>query len=270
MIKISDKDYFLPEVYALTGDRVLRTGTTQPMLIRCVCKKTGIKDDYVVKFRGSPRMNIISSCNELVASFIAMELDLMVAEPALIEISNEFVETIRGKDGYRNALNSIGINFGCKNMEGYMEFTNRQVLNENQYKQAEQIFPFDIFISNSDRRIDKPNMLTDGNKILIFDHELAFGFIMDIIKNPKPWIITDADLGWIRKHYFYPILKDNKHNFDNFVRNFTIIDNSFWDKLCQLIPKEWTGEHLDKIKNNLSLLILHKEDFLKELKRILL
>ena len=36
-----------------------------------------------------------SSCRELLAAFIAMELDLHVAEPALVVISEEIVETLR-------------------------------------------------------------------------------------------------------------------------------------------------------------------------------
>jgi hypothetical protein len=269
MIKLTDSNYFLPEVYALYGDRVLSTGTTQPMLIRGVCKQTEIKSDYVVKFISSPRMSPTSSCNELVAALIAMELELDVAEPALIDISPEFVDTIRGKDGYKNASNSIGINFGCKYVTGFMEITSNQRLSPSQLRHAEQIFPFDIFISNSDRRIEKPNMLTDGEQILIFDHELAFGFIMDIIKNPKPWIITDSEISWIKTHYFYPVLKKNEHNFDSFVDKFTILSDSFWEKLYSTVPSNWAGAHFGKIKNNLCLLIENKEYFKEELKRIM-
>jgi hypothetical protein len=269
MIKLTDSDYYLPEIYALFGDKVLSSGTTQPMLIRGVCKQTEIKADYVVKFISSPRMSPASSCNELVSSFIAMELELNVAEPALIDISPEFVDTIRGKDGYKNASNSIGINFGCKYVPGVMELTVNQKLTLSQHKYAERIFPFDIFISNADRRAEKPNMLTDGEQIIIFDHELAFGFIMDIVKNPKPWIITDSEMSWIKTHYFYPVLKKNEHNFDNFVDKFTILSDIFWEKLFTTVPKDWAGTHLGKIKNNLCQLIENKDYFKDELKRIM-
>jgi len=33
-MKLTEADYFLPQVLALSGDRVLTSGTTQPMLIR--------------------------------------------------------------------------------------------------------------------------------------------------------------------------------------------------------------------------------------------
>jgi hypothetical protein len=267
--KLTDPNYFLPEVLALSGDKVLGSGTTQPMLIRGVCKTSQEKSDYVVKFRSSPRMSIMSSCSELIAAFIGIELDLNVAEPVIIDIIPEFVDTLKGKDGYKNASNSIGLNFGCKFVPGFMEFASRQQLNDNQYEQAEQIFSFDIFISNVDRRTDKPNMLTDGDKILIFDHELAFGFVMDIIKNSTPWILSENDLGWIKNHYFYPTLKGNEHRFDEFVDKFELINDQFWNKLYQIIPKEWISDHCDKIKNNLTSLVLNKDQFKEQLNKIL-
>lgn len=150
-----------------------------------------------------------------------------------------------------------------------MEIVRGQLLNEQQFKQAEQIFAFDIFISNADRRIDKPNFLTDGEKILIFDHELAFGFVWDIIKNPTPWIISKNELGWIKNHYFYSILKGNKHNFNDFIDKFDVLDSFFWEKLYNTIPKDWMDNHLDEIKNNLTSLILHKEEFKDQLNKIL-
>jgi hypothetical protein len=269
MAKITEKDYFLPEIFALSGDTLFPYGTTQPMLIRGVCKKTGAKDDYVVKFKGSPRMSPISSCSELIASIIAMELDLYVPDPVLVEISPDFIETIRGKDGYKNASNSIGINFGCKYITGLMELTNRQRLTDGQYNHAVQIFPFDIFISNADRRIEKPNMLTDGEKFLLYDHELAFGFIMDIIKNPTPWIITDSEESWIRSHYFYPYLQKSEHNFNTFVDKLSIINDYFWERLLLVIPHEWRGGHIERIRDNLSLLVINREHFLNEIRRIL-
>jgi len=217
----------------------------------------------------SPRMSIMSSNSELIAALIGLELDLNIAEPVIIDITPEFVDTLKGKDGYKNAINSIGLNFGCKFRPGLMEFASRQQLNDELYEQASQIFSFDVFISNADRRTDKPNMLTDGKKIVLFDHELAFGFVMDIIKNPNPWLINESDLGWIKNHYFYPILKGNEHNFEQFVYKFSMLDDNFWNKLQNIIPDSWKSDHLDKIKSNLNSLISNKDSFKEQLIKLL-
>lgn len=118
MHKLTDPDYFLPEILALSGDQVFSSGATQPMLIRGVFKTTKEKADYVVKFKNSHRMTTKSSCSELTAALIGLELDLNVAEPVIIEIVPEFLDTLIGKDGYKNASNSLGINFGCKYVPG--------------------------------------------------------------------------------------------------------------------------------------------------------
>jgi hypothetical protein len=268
--KITHPDYFLPVVEAIQGIETFRTGATEPMLIRGICRTTQEKSDYVVKYINSPRMSIDASCRELLAAFIAKELEMNVAEPAIINVTPEFVDSLGGKAAIKYASNSIGLNFGTKYFgQGFFEFIRNQHLTAKQFEQAERIFALDIFISNADRNVDKQNMLTDGEKIMIFDHELAFGFVLDIIKNPTPWIIGDAERYWIKNHFFYPALRENEHNFDNFVESFEVLDQNFWDKAVVLIPDEWKTQQVDQIKTNLTALIKNKSIFLQELYKVL-
>lgn len=269
MLKITDTDYYLPKVYALHGIELFKSGTTQPMLIRGICTTKNEKDDYVVKYINSPRMSVESSCRELIAAFIAKQLDIYVAEPVLVTITQEFVETLRGMDGFKYAQNSLGLNFGCKYVPEMIQFLKNQALTLHQYDQAQRIFALDIFISNSDRRNDKQNMLTDGEKILIFDHELAFGFVMDIIKNPKPWILSDSEKVWIKNHFFYPVLRENEHNFDTFAESLERIDGNFWNRVYDLLPEQWLNDRVDVIRKNLTSLIENKIIFLQEIYNVL-
>jgi hypothetical protein len=269
MPKITDQDYFLPEIALVAKKNEVLSGTTEPMIIRGICKKTFVKSDYVVKFKNGPRMSHLSLCNELVASFLAMELDLNVAQPAIIKIDQAFVDSLKGHRSYLNASKSLGLNFCCKYVTGYNQFNPEYKLSPVQKLKAYHIFSFDIFISNVDRRVDKPNMITDGEDIVIFDHELAFSFIYTIIQNPVPWLIPASEMHWIKNHYFYESLRGNEHSFDLFVDKLTTLDDNFWRKLYQLVPDEWQGEHIDKIKNNLSLLVQNRSIFKEELKKIL-
>ncbi len=54
-MKISDKNYSLPTIEALVGVRSFETGANQPMVIQGVCRATGVKSEFVVKYRGAPR-----------------------------------------------------------------------------------------------------------------------------------------------------------------------------------------------------------------------
>lgn len=262
MAKITDEHYYLQRVEALSGSLLLLTGTTQPMLIRGVCTQTGEKSDYVVKYRRSPRMSVESSCFELIASFIAKQLELNIPEPALINVSQEFVDTLQGKEGYKFAANSLGINFGSTYLGGGLwEILQNQKLTESQYDQAIKIFAFDILISNADRNTIKQNLLTDGDKIFLFDHEMAFGFVRDIVKPTDPWLIREPDLTWIKNHFFYSALKGNEPNFDNFVESFGVINDNFWDKVFELIPDEWASDQLFEIRKYLSALVGNRNIF---------
>ncbi len=267
--KITDYDYSLPIIEAQDDIKTLSAGRNKPLLLRGMCQNTFEKDDYVVKFKNSKEMSIESSARELLASFIALQLELSVPTPVLINISDGFVKTMKGKESYIDALNSIGINFGCRFMAGYTDVVKNQTFTENQKSQLNEIFPFDIFISNSDRRIDKPNLLTDGSNILIFDHELAFGFVFDIFKNKTPWEFRPQDKEWIKNHFLYPYLKNKFPDFSILINKLTRIDDVFWNKAFSLIPQDWNTQQLIEIKGYTESLIIHKDLFLQELKNIL-
>ena len=271
MTKLTDNDYFLPTIQALIGHSSFSSGTTQPMLIRGVCTATGKKDDYVVKYRRSPRMSKESSCRELIAVFIAMELDLFVAEPAIIDVGEEFVETLTGIDGYKYAANSIGLNFGCKyvSSSSHVEFVRNQRLNQKQKQEAVRIFAFDVLVSNPDRRRNNQNMLTDGDRILIFDHELAFSFILDLKQNKRPWILNAIDISWIKDHYFYPFLKGSHYDFKFFVEIFERLDDNFWEKVFKSIPQQWANDQIYRIRTTLEQIVYNRVIFLDELNRVL-
>jgi len=268
--KITDPDYFLPKILALNGIRILSTGSTIPQLIRGVCETTNEKGDYVLKPLRNNRIIPTSSCVELLATFIAMELDLNVVPPVLIEITDLFVETFEGTDQFKTLAESKGINFGTKYIEGTVELVVGQDF-EWLPKEAENIFSFDLFISNPDRRNIKPNLLLNGDRILIFDHELAFSFLLMYFGSaPQPGEIPESEMDWIKNHYFYEYLKGNERDFNDFVDKFADINENFWATAEKLIPEEWMGDHFTKIKNTLNAFILNKENFKKELKRILL
>lgn len=273
MLKITDDGYLLPQIQALLGSHVLSSGTTQPMLIRGVDMNTGERNRFVVKFMNAPRMSLRAACCEILGVWIGKELGLNVVEPVLIHIGNEFVETIVGRDGYQNARNSVGINFGSVFVEGYSELVNGKVALSNiLLEEAKDIFAFDMFISNSDRGAGKPNVLTNGEKFLVYDHELAFSFVMllPFLRNKTPWILGDAEREMYEKHHFYPYLRNTQIDFHEFTERFLLIDHYFWERVSKFMPIEWKIEQIEDVKNYLRAIMEHKEIFAEQLKKVLL
>lgn len=273
MLKITDSNYSLPKIHALLGSHVLSTGTTEPMLIRGVNVDSGERNKYVVKFMQSPRMSPRSACFEILGAWIGKELGLDTIEPVVINISQEFVETLMGRAGYQNARSSLGLNFGSVYLEGYSELISGKNLLSNQLlEQAQQIFAFDMFISNSDRGAGKPNVFTNGEKFVIYDHELAFSFIMllPFLRNKTPWILGEAEREMYEKHHFYSYLRNTQIDFNEFTERFFEINNYFWQRVNQLMPPEWFSEQIEEIKDYLNAITEHRKVFAEQLTKVLL
>lgn len=273
MFKLSDQNYRLPQIEALSDFGVMDTGTTEPMGIRGVDIDTGIRGQFVVKYINSSRMSAKSSCRELLGCWMARELEITVVEPVLVNISEAFVGNLIGKQGYQSALKSIGLNYGSVYEAGYNMVPNSNfALNGNLIEQAKTIFMFDMFIANADRGAGKPNVLSNGENLLVFDHELAFSFvdIISFLRNPKPWTIGAAEQEMYEKHYFYPYFRKQEIDFTSETNKLTCFNHSFWDKAFNHIPEEWKTDELNEIKNHLDSIIENKSIFAEQLTKIIL
>ncbi len=271
MNKITDKNYQLPTVHALEGFNVFDTGTTMPMLLKGVDNTTGHRGHYVVKYINSNRMDARATCREVLGLWIGLELGLNMVEPVAINITQEFVNTLKGKDGYLSAQNSIGLNFGSRYLEGYNELIKGQPLTDFQLSEAKEIFAFDMFISNADRGAGKPNVLSNGKQFLLFDHELAFSFVLllPFLQNKTPWILGDSEKEMYQKHYFYKYLQKAKIDFNEFTNRFININDYFWERVHELLPEQWHNQDLITIQKYLNAITENKEEFAQHLEKII-
>lgn len=104
---VTDPDYQLPTVEALSAFDLFDKGTIAPLAVWGVDTTTNEPGQCVVKFKNSSRMSTTSSAYELIGAWMAMELELPVVQPALVNISPELVETaMKGRDGYVASLQS--------------------------------------------------------------------------------------------------------------------------------------------------------------------
>ena len=272
MAKITDPNYFLPIVEALTPGEVLGSGTTQPNVVRGICHQTQVKSDYVVKFIKAQRMSPEASARELVAAFMAMELDFNIPAPAIVNVSTEFVETMLGEPNFKVASNSLGYNFGNEYIkEGYQQLLRGQKVAAELVERLQDLFAFDVLIGNTDRRTEKPNFLTNGKQELIFDHELAFSFtlLLPFLRNKEPWLMKAQEMEWIRENYCYGVLHGKDIDFSNFVAKFSALNPTFWQKVSSLVPADWQTTQLDEIRAHVETIVQNKDVFKTELNRIL-
>lgn len=272
MLKITDKNYSIKTVHATEWQDVLSTGTTEPMLILALDNVSGERDSYVVKPFGHPRIYKQAVMKECLGAWIAMELGLHAFEPVFIEVSTDFADTLRGTTHYPRFTKSIGLNFGTKYVPGTIPIVGQKCLTKIQASQAEQVTTFDVFISNADRRQEKPNLLMVQSNLYVFDHELAFDFLLMLSfnRNPKPWELGELELTMLRKHFLYPKLRGTHVEILDFIEGFARLDDNFWGKVSNLLPPEWLSEDLTTIKNHLALIVENRTIFAQQLAQAIL
>jgi len=271
MLKLTDPNYHLPVIEALNPFNLFSYGTTAPMAVWGVDTSTGERSRFVVKFKNSGRMSTTSSAFELIGAWMAMELDLPVVEPVLVNVSSDFVETaIKGRDGYRTAMQSQGINFGCKYLEGYTNIPNSAFsLPAHLLETAKLIYVFDMFIANTDRGHQRPNVISNGSKLLIYDHELAFSFlqILPFMRNPTPWILNEADRDLYKNHFFFKMLNELKPDLGREVALLDCFNTDFWVKVYKALPPDWINDQILEIESYLTSIVRNRAYFAESLNK---
>ncbi len=271
MNKITDTGYQLPVAEALRTFDLFTTGTTLPLAVWAVETSTAQRGQYVVKMKRSDRMTTTSSAFELIAGWMAMELELPAAVPALVNLSTDFVETaMKGRDGYRTARQSLGINFATIYQPGFDKIPAVAFsLPDGFIEIAQLIYVFDLFIANTDRGHQKDNIASNGSKLLIYDHELAFSFVrvLPFLRNQTPWILNDADQDLYKMHFFYKMFRELKPDFAKQVAMLQRFDTKFWSKVHNLLPGEWIDEQVMAIAPYLTSIVENHADFTQSLNK---
>lgn len=235
-MKITDPSFHLRHISATEVKRVLDSGATSPLLVIGTDEATFQEDDFVVKLKSS-QFQISNAICELVGSFIAMELDIKVPEPVLINISQLLVETCRGKSYYELIRNGIGINCGCKFLSGYQSWLPYSFISKGLLQPASDIFMFDVLTLNADRRNEKPNLLTNGSEIIAIDHEKSLQ--PPLFGDSTPWLISGDAQNISNSHIFKSALSGKALEIDGFLDKTTRLNSGFWDIAANLIPPIW-------------------------------
>ena len=264
MAKVTDTSYRLPTIEALSSFDLFESGTTLPMAIWGVDTDTGERGQYVVKYKNQNRMSVSASAFEFLGAWMAIEVGLQAAEPVAINISEDFANTLKGRDGFKAATQSRGINFGSKYVAGITQIPpSGFTLTNEQIAQAKQLFALDLFIQNIDRGHQKPNVGLHNDELFIYDHELAFSFLRQLpfLRSKTPWILEPADSELYKKHFFYRYLKGQVEDFNEPVYELAKLNDDFWRCVIQHMPKDFKVEELTEIKDYLLPFLKHLKEF---------
>ena len=272
-MKLTNPDYHLPKLLALEPLKEFGSGANKPILMRCADKQSGERVEVVVKLKDGERMGDgrAHAC-ELMGAWLAREMNILVPEPNVVEISADLHESLQGSSFYRRVQQSIGLNFGSQNLLNMTQPDQRDELKRSHVIDAQLIFLFDLMTINPDRTPAKVNMLSDHKRIFAIDHEMAFTnipFMKILSPRPNPWELNKGDVDTVKNGILKSLIQGKKFEPEPFIKDITTISEEFWEKAVPCLPDEWEWEYWPEVSEFVMEIVEHAEDFVTNAMRTL-
>lgn len=255
-------------VQAVQFHRFMGSGRTKPVLCGCEGDDGTPAGDYVVKLRGGNERGVTGLASELVASQIAAYFGLPVPAPALVSLDPMFVDLVSTSQPDRaNILRpSVGLNFGSRQLNDVMTWPVDRPIPEAMWPAAVCTFAFDALIQNPDRRYTpNPNLFSRGDEIIVYDHELAFSFIEDLLPAEEPWRLDRCP--FLSDHVFFRRLKGKELDLLSFSEALSVLPQRVLPAILAEVPAEWNNGSLQKIDGHLRAVAGEAASFAEEIRR---
>jgi hypothetical protein len=240
----------------------MNSGRTAPSLCGCADMAGKSAGEFVVKYLESA-----SALKELVGSRLASHFGILVPEPAVVEITQEFGELLPQSEPRLPSANgnTAGLAFGTRFMYPITVWPVGKSIPGSMLADAAQIFAFDALIQNPDRRAENPNIFMYGDSLLILDHELAFSFLLAIGGNLAPWNLERQD--YLRRHVFYSRLKAKELDLSEFEVRLKKLTEAKMRSIKKDIPEDWLDTSFDSIAEHIDRVRAHAKEFLEQVRR---
>ncbi len=234
-------------------NRAMQTGKSEPLLLTCEVGD-GERIEVVAKFSERLERKETSLAIEVVSACLAADLGLPVPIPYLLQIDQEWIESLPQGRERKLVASSSFMGFGSTYVgPGFSAWMVGEPIRQNLKQYALEIFAFDCFIANPDRRCVNPNCLVKGDEIRIIDHDLAF-FHKGAIGWKTPW--QPGSLSYMAtngNHIFFDGLKGTQLNLDPIRQAWSAIDDERLRVYRGAVPQAWNSaeainDALDLIK----------------------
>lgn len=212
---------------------------------------------FVVKCMDLPRISPRVMFCEIVGNLFAREIEVNTPRPALVSISDTFARVtnaILARDGLQI---SEGVGVGCEYFQG--GFTSPVIgppLAHEEVPQATLLYGFDLLVQNPDRRVDKANCGFLGQKLIAFDFEMAFSFLLLVGQQHDPWEVSKHGLA--SKHIFHRQLQQRQVSWTPLLDALASFDLELFREWEAGLPAAWPAdmgrviEHVRAVKRNLT------------------
>jgi hypothetical protein len=262
----------VPRLSASQFHRFMGSGRTSPALCGCEDEMGNRAGDVVIKLRGGLDHGNTGLLCELLASRLATYFGLAVPDPVLVIINGDFAELVASlvesssePKRAEKVRNSVGLNFGSRQLSDMSIWPVDKAIPDGMWQAATDVFAFDGLVQNPDRRFNNPNLFTRGDEIFVFDHEIAFSFLLEILVSETPWRLGGQS--YLSDHVFYRKLKSKPIDINGFAALLAELPGPSLDGILADVPQEWNNESLPKIERHLRLVSTHAAEFAEEVRR---
>jgi hypothetical protein len=237
----------------------LKGGTTRPW-VALVDDGSQTQGLSIVKFfrqQDLEQANYLAS--EIMGSVLCQEFDIRTPGFCLADMHPDAIEY--SPESFKARMNEAPYPqpwFSSRSMMPCAEYSSLLGTSDLDREEAVRIICFDALILNTDRVIQKPNLLFDNGRLIAIDHERAFA-----IHEPRPSdqarIIHDHVLLKPAKAWFRKNPDDLTDTFEEYLRNLNLTEwEAALDTLAEMgrpfLHRDNWRNYLTECKRNPSLL----------------
>jgi hypothetical protein len=205
---------------------------------------------------------------ELVGSRLATHFGILVPGPAAVQIEQDFADVADGHLRKQVPPRKIGtgLNFGSRVVNPMTTWLVNRMIPEAMFRDATNIFAFDALIQNTDRRVENPNLFTQGDSIYVYDHEeTSFSFLVAISPSQKPWNLEGET--YLERHVFYSKLRAKEIDLKDFGQRLKALTKEVLAAIRQEVPPEWMHDDLERIEDHLMKVRENRDKFIEQIRR---
>jgi hypothetical protein len=206
---------------------------------------------------------------ELVAAKLAAHFRILLPEPALVTIEQGLADLVGNIEPSQAAKlqGSVGLNFGTQLLTGVATWPVDKSIPEPMRQSVAEVFAFDALIQNPDRRYNNPNLLVEGDSVFVYDHDMAFSFLLVMSPSAEPWNLDRQE--YLRDHVFYRRLRSQQIDLTRFTSSLQGLSDAALDGIMADVPAEWKNDSVATIEEHLRGMREHAEEFADQVERML-
>jgi hypothetical protein len=160
-----------------------------------------------------------------------------------------------------------GIATGTKFVPGLANFVPGAAPGPEELEQMAVLYAFDMLVQNPDRRLDNPNCGVLDGKLVPFDFEMCFSFLM-ALGDPDPCAISN--LGLAGRHCCHEVLRARKSSVSwkpvlDALRSLT---NKELQQIITAVPLEWQNA-AERVRSHMNTILRQLDIIEMELQRSL-